>query len=320
MTNIQREIPIFFSVDDNYVPFLAVALNSAIKNSSINRCYRAIVLHQGLSSENTLKIKSLEKENFKIELVPMKENFLALEGRIEKWLRFDYSTLTIYFRLFIPEMFKEYDKGIYIDSDVVLTTDIANLFDTDIGDNYIGACHDMSIADYKDIVLYTEKAVGVKKNEYINSGVLLMNMKKMREDKFEEHFLDLLNTYHFDSIAPDQDYINAMCNGKIYYLDPRWDAMPNDARHPMESIFLVHYNLFSKPWCYTGVQYEEEFWKYAVDSGFYFELMAKRDNYSEEEKESDRGCLKLLMERGLEIISNSINFKKLHQKGVKIRL
>ena len=164
MTNIQREIPIFFSVDDNYVPFLAVALNSAIKNSSINRCYRAIVLHQGLSSENTLKIKSLEKENFKIELVPMKENLYKLSGLMEKWLRFDYSTLTIYFRLFIPEMFKEYDKGIYIDSDVVLTTDIANLFDIEIGDNYIGACHDTSISDYEDIVLYTEKAVGVKRN------------------------------------------------------------------------------------------------------------------------------------------------------------
>ena len=76
--------------------------------------------------------------------------------------------------------------------------------------NYIGACHDMSISDYEDIVTYTEEAVGVKRSEYINSGVLLMNMKKMRIDKFEEHFLDLLNTYHFDSIAPDQDYINAM--------------------------------------------------------------------------------------------------------------
>ena len=245
-------------------------------------------MHQGLSEENVTKIKALEKDNFKIDFVSMKDNFLALEDRMEKWLRFDYSTLTIYFRLFIPEMFLEYDKGIYIDSDVVLTTDIANLYDIDIKDNYIGACHDMSISDYEDIVTYTEEAVGVKRSEYINSGVLLMNMKKMRIDKFEEHFLDLLNTYHFDSIAPDQDYINAMCNGKIYYLDPRWDAMPNDARSPMESPFLVHYNLFSKPWCYSGVQYEGEFWKYAIDSGYYYELLNKRDSYSEEEKESDK--------------------------------
>ena len=320
MKNIQREIPIFFSVDDNYVPFLAVALNSAIKNASQKRLYRAIVLHQGLSEENVTKIKALEKDNFKIDFVSMRDNFLALEDRMEKWLRFDYSTLTIYFRLFIPEMFLEYDKGIYIDSDVVLTTDIANLYDIDIKDNYIGACHDMSISDYEDIVTYTEEAVGVKRSEYINSGVLLMNMKKMRIDKFEEHFLDLLNTYHFDSIAPDQDYINAMCNGKIYYLDPRWDAMPNDARSPMESPFLVHYNLFSKPWCYSGVQYEDEFWKYAIDSGYYYELLNKRDSYSEEEKESDKSCLKLLMERGLEIIANNVSFRKLHQRGVRIRL
>ena len=111
MKNIQREIPIFFSVDDNYVPFLAVALNSAMKNASQKRLYRAIVLHQGLSEENVTKIKALEIDNFKIEFVSMKDNFTALEDRMEKWLRFDYSTLTIYFRLFIPEMFLEYDKG-----------------------------------------------------------------------------------------------------------------------------------------------------------------------------------------------------------------
>lgn len=318
---MNREIPIFFTINDDYAPFLAVALNSAIKNCNKNRLYRAIVLHQGLNPTNTQKLKALETENFKIEITPMKANFESLDDRMSNRLRCDYFTLTIYFRLFIPAMFPQYDKGIYIDSDVVLTDDIAKLFDTDIGDNFIGACSDLSIADIPELVHYTEDAVGVKKhNDYINSGVLLMNLKKLREYGLEEHFLNLLNTYHFDSIAPDQDYLNAMCNGKIHYLDNAWDTMPNDAHPPLEKTYLIHYNLFSKPWCYDGVQYEQEFWQYAKDSGYFGEIKEYKANYTEDKQKADSECLQLLVKRGNEIPDTEITFKKLYEKGVKIRL
>lgn len=317
---MNREIPIFFTIDDAYAPFLGVALNSAVKNSSADRKYKAIVLHENLSDANIKKLKSLETENFQIELTPMKANFEVLDDRMSNRLRCDYFTLTIYFRLFIPAMFPEYDKGIYIDSDVVLTDDIAKLFDTDIGDNFIGACNDLSIADIPPLVAYTENAVGVKGKEYINSGVLLMNLKKMRECDFEGHFLNLLNTYHFDSIAPDQDYINAICNGKIYYLDEVWDAMPNEAKPPIKDTKIIHYNLFSKPWCYDNIQYEEFFWKYAEDSGYLDEIKEYKAAYSNEQKKADGECLDLLISRGESIPQNEITFKKLHEKGVKIRL
>lgn len=317
---MNREIPIFFTIDDGYAPFLAVALNSAIKNSNPDRCYKAIVLHQGLNETNIQKLNALETDNFKIELTPMRANFEALDDRMSNRLRCDYFTLTIYFRLFIPAMFPQYDKGIYIDSDVVLTEDIAKLYDTDMGDNFIGACNDLSIADIPPLVAYTENAIGVKKQEYVNSGVLLMNLKKMRERDLEGHFLNLLNTYHFDSIAPDQDYLNAMCNGKIYYLDESWDAMPNDAKPPLKKTCLIHYNLFSKPWCYDGIQYADEFWKYAADSGYIDEIKAYKAAYTDDKKKADGECLDLLVRRGAEIPENDITFKKMYEKGVKIRL
>ena len=240
-------IPIFFTIDDGYAPFLSVALNSAIKNSSKDRKYKAIILYQELSEENRKKLVSLKTDNFSIEFVPMESGLESITDRMSNRLRCDYFTLTIYFRLFIPKMFPEYDKGIYIDSDVVLTSDIAELFETDIGDNYIAACTDLSVADVPPLVKYMEQAVGVKAKEYINSGVLLMNLKKLREVKIDEHFLELLNTYHFDCIAPDQDYLNAICNGNIYYLDEIWDTMPNENKPPLENAKLIHYNLFSKP-------------------------------------------------------------------------
>ena len=317
---MNREIPIFFTIDNGYAPFLAVALNSAIKNSSKNRQYKAIVLHEGLNDENKEKLSALQTDNFKIELTEMKANLDSLDDRMSNRLRCDYFTLTIYFRLFIPSMFPQYDKGIYIDSDVVCTKDLSKLYDIDLGDNFIGACNDLSIADIPPLVAYTENAVGVKKHEYINSGVLLMNLKKMRECDFEGHFLSLLNKYHFDSIAPDQDYLNAICNGKIHYLDESWDAMPNDSKPELKDTSIIHYNLFSKPWCYDNVQYADKFWHYAEDSGYIDDIKAYKKGYSDEQKKADDECLQLLVRRGAEIPENDITFKKVCESGVRVRL
>lgn len=320
MIDKTREIPVFFTIDDNYAPYAAVALNSAVKNSSDDRCYRAIILHQGLNGENAQKLLSLATDNFKVELLHIKNRFEEIEDRKGNRLRYDYFTLTIYFRLFIAAMFPQYKKGIYIDSDVVLTEDIANLYDVAIGENYIGACHDMSITDITPFEEYTETAVGVKREEYINSGVLLMNLEKLREIRFDEHFLSLLSAYHFDSVAPDQDYINAICNGNIYYLDPKWDVMPNDAKPLHESPALIHYNLFSKPWCYEGIQYEDEFWKYAVDSGYYEQLKAQKEAFKEDKVEEEQKVLAFMLKRATEIPLGDITFRKIKESGVKIAL
>lgn len=317
---MNKEIPIFFTIDDSYAPFLAVALNSAVKNSNPERKYKAFVLYQELSETNLTKLKTLETENFKIELIPMTADFKSLDDRMSNRLRCDYFTLTIYFRLFIPMMFPEYDKGIYLDSDVVLTDDVAKLYDIDIAENFIGAGVDLSIADTPPLVAYTENAVGIAKGKYINSGVLLMNLKKMRDCDLQGHFLNLLNTYHFDSIAPDQDYLNAMACGKIHYLDESWNAMPNDAKSPLEKTNIIHYNLFSKPWCYDNIQYEDEFWKYATDSGYIDEIKAYKAAYGEDKKKADKECLELLVRRGTEIQDDEITFKRMYEKGVKIRL
>lgn len=315
-----REIPIFFSIDDFYAPYLAAALNSAIKNSSPDRSYRAIVLHEELSEENQERLSALERPNFTIEFYRMDRGLETITDRASNYLRCDYFTLTIYYRLFIPSMFPELDKAIYIDSDVILLGDIAELYDTPLGDNYIAACNDRSVLDVPELAKYMEEYIGVDKHEYVNSGVLLMNLKALRENGFDEHFLNLLNTYHFDSVAPDQDYINAICNGKIHYLEPVWDAMPNERQPELDGVKLIHYNLFSKPWCYDGVQYGDYFWKYAEDAGYLAEALENKANYSEEQKASDAACLGAIIANGSKFCENEISFKKLYDKGVKIRL
>ena len=318
--NTKIEIPVFFTIDNSYAPFLAAALNSAVKNCSCDREYKAIILHQELTEENKQKLSKLATENFKVEFVEMKDGFETITDRMSNRLRCDYFTLTIYFRLFIATMFPQYDKAIYIDSDVVVLGDLAEMFDTEIGDNYIGACADKSVVDVPELKKYMEQAIGVNAHEYINSGVLLMNLKALREKEFDKHFLNLLNTYHFDCVAPDQDYINAICNGKIYYLDEIWDAMPNDNKPPLKNAKLIHYNLFSKPWCYDGVQYGEYFWEYIKNTGYEDYAVGYKKNYSTEQKQSDSECLALIIKRGAEICEQEVTFLKMNNSGVKIRL
>lgn len=313
-------IPIFFTIDNGYAPYLDVAINSIIDNASKNYEYKIIVLYQELSQENRKKIADKSAENFEISFVYMKEGLEHITDRVENRLRCDYFTLTIYFRLFIADMFTQYDKGIYIDSDIVVPGDISQLYNLELGDNIIGACPDHSVVDVPELARYMEYAVGVDKHKYINSGVLLMNLKEMREKQFSKRFLTLLNKYHFDCIAPDQDYINAMCSGKILYLDEVWDAMPTEGKKPLENPNLIHYNLFEKPWCYDNIQYEEYFWKYAKTSVFYEEILNFKKNYSKEQKDSDARCLELLIRKADEVHKNDVTFKKIFENGENIRI
>ena len=71
---MSREIPIFFSTDDNYIPFLDVAIHSLIANASKDYDYRIIVLNTGLSPDNIAKVKQSEREGFAIDFVDISEN------------------------------------------------------------------------------------------------------------------------------------------------------------------------------------------------------------------------------------------------------
>lgn len=318
MTN--KTIPIFFSIDDSYAPFLSVALKSAIDNSKSENNYRAIVMFDSLSQDNRERLGGLATDNFKIDFVEMNEGLETITDRLSNRIRSEYFTLTIYFRLFIASMFPEYDKAIYIDSDIILEEDIAELFSIDIGDNFIGACRDASIDGIEPFQSYVEQVVGIDRNDYVNSGVLLMNLKKLRDADFDKHFLLLLNTYHFDSVAPDQDYLNAICKGSIYYLSPKWNAMPNEQKPKIEGAKLIHYNLFSKPWCYDGLQYGERFWHYAENSGYINEIREFKNNFTEENQKEEMEVLGNMLRRAEEIKGHDITLKKVGESGVKVRL
>ena len=318
----QELIPIFFTIDDGYAPYLHVALISLIKNASKDRRYKIIVVYQEINEENRNNLAKLVEDypNFEMEFKFMKQSLDMITDRIENRLRSDYFTMTIYFRIFIPDMYPEYDKAIYIDSDIIVPGDISELYDTDMHDNLIGVVTDGSVNDVPELQRYMTESLGLKLGDYFNSGMLLMNMKELRNVHLAEHFLYLLNKYHFDCVAPDQDYLNSMCYGKIEYLDSCWDAMPNRNKPEIENPKIIHYNLFDKPWCYDDIQYQDYFWEYAKQSVYYDKIKAYKAAYTDKQKEDDHAHLLDLFRRAGTNADTEVTFRKVLESGEKVRL
>ncbi len=294
MNNKLENIPIFFTIDDGYTPFLAVALQSLIENASKNYNYCIKVLHTNVCEEHKKQIKKYECKNVNIEFVDLS---YYIEKVKDKLYTRDYYTNTTYFRLFLPELYPQYDKVVYLDSDIIVVGDISELYNVDMGTNLITAAPDDIIQYNKVFQDYAELVVGVAKYQhYFNAGVLLMNLDQLRKFKFQEKFLYLLGTVKF-SVAQDQDYLNRLCKGRTTLISHDWNVMPYvNEETKKEDIKLIHYNFAYKPWHFEDVTYNEYFWKYAQKTEFYDEIIKIKESYTEEQKFQDREAERNLVE------------------------
>ncbi|MGN1222329.1 MAG: glycosyltransferase family 8 protein, partial [Christensenellales bacterium] len=181
MLNQKEKINLFFACDDNYVPFLAVSLWSIQKNMSPENNYRAIVLHaDNISLDNQEKLTlRFSKPNFQIVFQNIRPE---VEQFSEKLHTRDYYSKATYYRLLIPNLYPELDKVLDLDSDTVALDDIAKLYNTDLGNNFVGAIHDGAVESVPPFQEYVVNTIGcVTQEDHFNAGVLLMYLKKIRE-------------------------------------------------------------------------------------------------------------------------------------------
>ena len=309
-------VPVFFASDRNYVPYLTVAIKSLIDRTSENNEYRIYILTNDVTEEDIKEIRSYEKENAKVEIVDVNEKIEVIKNKVA--LR-DYYSVSIYFRLFIPSLFPEYDKAIYLDSDIVLNRDIADLYNVDIGNNFVGAILDETVFTNKDFIYYVREALDVTEKQYFNSGVLIMNLKKFRDHEIEEDFYSWVNNYStkFGSVAPDQDYLNCICKNKVKYLPLGWNKMPLGSTLEDKDLFLIHYNMFFKPWKYENTMFEEYFWNIAKQTSFYEFIKNQQQSYGEERKRNDALAIENLMKLAINIANSGSNYKTLVLKKGK---
>lgn len=183
-----KTIPVFFSTDDNYVPYLVVALQSLVENSKNKYNYEINILNTGINNENKKALKDFEKSNIHIKFVDVSMKIKSIYKKLVAQLR-DYYSPSIYYRLFIPTLFPKYKKALYLDCDIVILDDIAKLYNTDLKGNMIGATVDQVVSVNEDFKYYTDNALGVENTKYFNSGVILMDLDKFRAADVENKFI-----------------------------------------------------------------------------------------------------------------------------------
>lgn len=274
---MDKTVIMAFSVNDTYVPYLEVAIQSIEDNSNSLTQYKIFILFKTLADDNKQKIKeTVSLPNFEVSFICVSKYFdgnLFVQNGSAKYLSEE-----CYYRLALPELLQEYDKVIYLDCDIVALTDISELFEYEIENEYFAAVLDFAdqwkcYSDKSDIYIYRKNELNMVQPEmYFNSGVLLFNLKKLREDYSLKEILDIAQMKNWEK--HDQDVLNLLAKGNVKWLDIQWNLIECMCREALSAKDKEYYFMQQKtpkiihfasrkPWIFSDVFGQEEFWKYA---------------------------------------------------------
>lgn len=291
----ENGVAICFCCDRNYVPYLSVAIQSIIENSSLEYNYDIIILYTGIYDFQKRFLLSMiqGQTNFSIRFFNM--DAYTKNYELEKLYTRQDMSLAAYYRLFIGSIFEKYNKIVYLDCDLVVTRNIAELFGIDLGSYAIGACLDTNIANYM-YVSETDKQYNSDFREYMrqnfnyydsrkyfNSGVLLINISGFNNVSLVELLkLAQNNTKYYH----DQNVLNVAYKDDYLELPPEWNTQAHIKYYPTyrkqlssgiihlydsydDIPAIIHYTYHPKVWNDPYKQWSNIWWKYARKSPFY---------------------------------------------------
>lgn len=288
------KIPVVFGLDEKYVLPAFVVMYSILEHS--NEYYQFYFITTDNISEKTKKFAALLQNKH--------NNFNIFVQKIHKDLFEDvkiynhHLSIAAYFRLLIPDILCESDKCIYLDCDILVNGDLKELFQLDLGNNYLAGvkdCHIIKKGRNRD--LHQKLLELPSMDRYINSGVLVMNLKKMRDNNIVNDFLKQMKKENW---FEDQDVLNRCCYPYIKTLPLVYNLFhfySNQNIHFLYSLeyeredfhfdkpFIIHMGGVWKPWNSKKVKFADVWWKYA-------KAFADTCDYHEYEKNSQKeDCL-----------------------------
>lgn len=164
-----------------------------------------------------------------------------------------------YLRCYFSKILDE-DKILYLDVDTLVVDNIDELWKVDLKDNVIAGVHEPGEWN-KYLNTY-----GLD-DTYINSGVLLMDLKEIREEKLDDSMIYLLN--HTKFAFPDQDVINLVCRNRIHQLSNIYNS--SETTGIVDNAKILHYIRGNKGWIKSSPR-SDIWYKY------FNEMIEKRDN------------------------------------------
>ena len=202
--------------------------------------------------------------------------------------------------MLIPKIFNQYEKIVYLDGDIIVKDDIAELYNLDIGECVLGVVHEVcnnAMSKY-----YSMHHEGLSVEEAFNSGILLINSGMFEREKVREKCIELLekdvkrSEPRFTYL--DQDVLNIVCKEKVYFLDERWNFQTkylfageevhlnieynNKYVEASANPAIIHFAGRNKPWFIRCLPNADEFWEVVEHTVFYDEINKRADLYREQ--------------------------------------
>ena len=204
--NVSGTVDIVLITDANYMDFTRVAINSAKETKCPLSRYNFNIMTVDVSSSDVEALQALASDDVTIRVIPQQEADLF-------YIRDTHVSKASLLKYYIPNALPELDKVLYIDSDVLVLHDLNKLYQTDVSQVYLAAVKDPSwfFENTHVIELNLEK-----RGFYFNSGVMLMNLKKIREDNIVEA-LETFTNNNFRTYM-DQDALNVVVGDKVLLL------------------------------------------------------------------------------------------------------
>lgn len=206
-----------FAADDNYAQHLTVAIYSLLKAASSKNFYNINILDGGISPKNKHQLEtSLERFSYK------EINYTRVEletfSKVKKFLHLNESA---YLRLILPDIFKKIDKILYFDCDLLFFKDVADLYQEKLEGSLAGAVQ-IFHPNYQATL---EKIFGLNKLSFcFNSGVMVLDLKKMRQERVTEKLLEFMNNNANSLVTADQDILNIVLANLVKPLAAQWNV------------------------------------------------------------------------------------------------
>lgn len=286
-----NNIALVLASSDFYTIYLSAMLESIVENASAENNYDITVLESGIKDDNKKALQLLEEghSNVSIRFFNVKEKmaniYLKATGHI---------SVETYYRLLIPEIFINYEKVLFLDSDMTVHADVAELFNMDVSGYMVAAAHDQCCAAFlngndKSFAKYCREALKLKNvNDYFQAGVMLLNLTRFREKYTQKEIFEIATSRQYRYV--DQDIMNVLCQGEVKHLDLEWDCFPDFGPYEYEFMpyylqkqyekarnnpKICHHTGPNKPWSelFADTMMTEHFWRRARKSPLYEQIL-----------------------------------------------
>lgn len=280
---MDNTVSIALITDDSFVMPTCVTIVSILKNRNTEVPYHIYVVTPGLKRRQVKLLETLSGNGATISIV---------EGNLQKFenlhddknsVKYLSASKAAMLKFDLPNLFPKLEKILYLDGDIIVRCDLSELFNTDLGDYYLAAAHDTG-------KMYSRAPMVLKFPGYFNSGMMLLNLKKMREIDATSQLMAAKAAMTGKSLM-DQPAFNEVCDNHVLHVNSKWNYLAinldragekwnigqlNDllrSDYASKAAFeqnavVIHYSSQDKPWkCHVG-PWTDLWYKYYRESPY----------------------------------------------------